>query len=137
MHFTTLLFPSVSVTLCHHRHTPAVQPKHDKCFMCRSGVLHCVLSLLLWCETVFVMIDSFRLMLANNMIMEENCVSNLLFTPLLTPVIRVSAHAVAICTVFTFDLMCTYEIFSGLSKNTHNSCVMCCRVGSLELSEMT
>lgn len=63
LHFTTSLFPSVLVTLCHHRYTA------DTVWVFHAWV---------WCVTLpantaaLEVIDSFRLVLANNMVIEEN-----------------------------------------------------------------
>lgn len=131
----TSLFPSVSIPLSHYRYTHAVEKTHEECFMWGSGVLHCALTLLLRCEGPLEAIDSFRLAACEQDNRGEQCRPSS-SPPLSTPIVRDSAYTVAFCAVFTSDLVC-YGIISGLSKNSHNSCVLCCRLRSPELPEMT
>lgn len=100
--------------------------------MCGSGVLHCELTLLLWCETALVGIDSFRLMLANKII-EENRV----YTPL-PPTFNTYFQRLCSCRRLLHCLHLWFRVLPMASSQVYpriHSCVVWCRMGSLP--EMT
>lgn len=117
LYFTTLVFLSQPVIRDTHPHTHTHTLRG-------SGVLRWEVTLLLQCKTALEAIDSFSLLLVNNMIIEEN---------------RVQPPPQRGCTTYRQGrISCvTYGTLSGLSTDLCNSCLLCCQMGSPELPEIT